>query len=89
MFENMIAKLKQNKKKIVFTEGTDPRVLAAATRLYHEGILNPLLLGNPDAVHAVAKEKGFIIDGIEMIDPANYSDMDTLASEMAELRKVS
>jgi len=87
MFENMIAKLKENKKKIVFTEGTDPRVLAAASHLYNEGILNPLLLGNPDAVHAVANEKGLKIDGIEMIDPANYSDMDMLAAKMAELRK--
>lgn len=87
MFEQMIAKLKENKKKLVFTEGTDPRVLEAASRLYNEGILNPLLLGNPDAVRAVAKEKGFKIDGIEIIDPAAYPDMETLVAKMVELRK--
>lgn len=87
MFEQMIAKLKENKKKLVFTEGTDPRVLEAASRLYNEGILNPLLLGNPDAVRAVAKEKGFKIDGIEIIDPASYPDMETLVAKMVELRK--
>ncbi len=30
MFENMVAALKLQKRKIVFTEGTDPRILEAA-----------------------------------------------------------
>ena len=33
MFENLIATLKADKRKIVFTEGPDPRILEAAARL--------------------------------------------------------
>ena len=33
MFKHMIAALKEQKRKIVFTEGTDPRILEAASRL--------------------------------------------------------
>ena len=33
MFDKLIAKLKENKKTIVFTEGTDARILSAASRL--------------------------------------------------------
>ncbi len=39
MFEPMIEALKMQKRRIVFTEGTDPRILEAANRLHHEGIL--------------------------------------------------
>ncbi|MFG6350043.1 MAG: phosphate acetyltransferase, partial [Oscillospiraceae bacterium] len=33
MFRLMIQKLKKNPKKIVFTEGEDPRILEASARL--------------------------------------------------------
>ena len=33
LFGEMINRLKANPKKIVFTEGTDPRILEAASRL--------------------------------------------------------
>ena len=33
MFENLIAALKADKRKIVFTEGPDARILEAAARL--------------------------------------------------------
>jgi phosphate acetyltransferase len=36
-------------KRIVFPEGSDPRVLAAAGRLAREGIARPILLGTPPA----------------------------------------
>jgi len=87
MFENMITKLKANKRKLVFTEGLDPRIIEAASRLHKDGILAPVLLGNPDQVAAAAKECGWSIDGIEIIDPLNYADFDTMVAQMVELRK--
>ncbi|MDJ8939453.1 phosphate acyltransferase, partial [Clostridium perfringens] len=47
MFNQMITTLKTQNRKIVFTEGTDPRILEAASRLHTEGILTPILLGTP------------------------------------------
>jgi len=87
MFENMIAKLKSEKSKLVFTEGLDPRILEAASRLYKEGILTPLLLGNPSEVKAAAKKYGFSIEGIEIIDPLNFADTEAMIAKMVELRK--
>jgi phosphate acetyltransferase len=87
MFENMVANLKKTKKTIVFTEGPDPRILEAASRLYKEGILTPLLLGNPDEIDAAAKKCGFNIDGIQKIDPLNYDEFDDMLKLMVELRK--
>ena len=87
MLESLISVLKQNKRKIVFTEGFDPRILEAASRLKKEGLLDPILLGDVDTVKAKANECGFDISGIEIIDPLTYPNMDSLVEEMAEIRK--
>lgn len=87
MFDSMIEKLKANPQKLVFTEGPDPRILEAASRLKKEKILEPILLGNPDEIKAAAAKGGFSIDGIELIDPLNYPAFDTMVATMVELRK--
>ena len=48
-FGGMIEKLKQSPKTIVFTEGTDPRILEATSRLLAGNFLKPVLVGNEDA----------------------------------------
>ena len=45
VFENFKNQLKANPKTIVFTEGTDARILSAASKLLAGKILNVLLLG--------------------------------------------
>ena len=56
MFENLIATLKADKRKIVFTEGPDPRILEAASRLKKDGLLDSILVGNVDEVKSAAAE---------------------------------
>jgi len=87
MFENLIATLKENKRKIVFTEGSDPRILEAAARLKKDGLLDSVLVGNVKEVNAAAQAGGFDITGMEIIDPATYPEMDAMVAKMAELRK--
>lgn len=87
MFENLIEKLKKNPTTLVFTEGPDPRILEAASRLKKEGILEPLLVGNPEEVQSAAAKGGFDITDIRIVDPANYRRMDELVEKMVELRK--
>ncbi len=87
MFEPMIAALKLQKRRIVFTEGTDPRILEAASRLYRDEILTPILLGNPAEINAAARECNWPVDEIEMIDPLNYDGLDEMVLKMTELRK--
>ncbi len=87
MLENLISTLKANPRSIVFTEGPDPRILDAASRLKKDGILTPILIGNVDEVKSAARQNGFDIAGIEIIDPATYPEMDTMVQMMVELRK--
>lgn len=87
MFDKLIANLKSSKKTIVFTEGSDPRILSAADRLIKEDLMGVILCGNVDEVKAAAKNGGFNIDGAEIVDPATYPEMDALVAQMFELRK--
>ena len=87
MFASMIETLKANPRTIVFTEGHDARILEATARLKADGFLRPILVGNVDTVTAKAKECGFDIEGIEILDPATYPDMDKMVDTMVALRK--
>lgn len=87
MFDKLIANLKSAKKTIVFTEGTDNRILSAADRLLKEGLMGVVLCGNVDDVKAAAAAGGFNIDAAEIVDPETYPEMDALVAQMVELRK--
>ena len=87
VFENFENQLKANPKTIVFTEGTDARILSAASKLLAGKILNVLLLGNPEAVKKAAAEGGFDITGAEICDPTSYPEFDAMVAKMVELRK--
>ena len=87
MFEFLIKKLKAHPRKIVFTEGTDPRILEASARLLSGTFLTPVLVGNPNEIQAIAEDIGFNIRGAEIIDPETFEDMDKMVAAMVELRK--
>ncbi len=87
MFNAMIQSLKQKKRKLVFPEGPDPRILEAASRLHKEEILEPILVGSREEIEASAGKHGISIDGIEIIDPLNFPEMDKMVQTMYEIRK--
>ena len=58
MFGKLIEKLKASPKRIVFTEGTDPRILEASARLLSSNFLTPILVGSEAEVKAAAEEAG-------------------------------
>ena len=87
MFAPLVAQLKANPKTIVFTEGNDPRILEAASKLLAEGVLKVVMVGNEAEVQKVAEEIGFNIRGAEIIDPETFADMDKMVATMVELRK--
>ena len=87
MFENLIEVLKNNPRKIVYTEGHDARILESAARLKKDGFLTPILVGKVDVVKAEAAKGGFDIEGLEILDPETYEGMDAMVEEMVALRK--
>ena len=87
MFDKLLESLAASRKTIVFTEGTDARILDAAARILKEDLMGVILCGNVDEVNAAAAAGGYDIAGAEVLDPLTYDGMEALVAQMVELRR--
>ena len=88
LLSQIVARAKANKQRIVLPEAEEERTLCAADRVLADDIANIILIGNPEKVHALAKEKGLThIDKATLIDPENCDRSEEYAEKLAELRK--
>lgn len=71
LVEQLIARAKANKQRIVLPEGTEERTLKAANQILTDGVADLIILGNVDEIHELAKQWGLgNIDKATIIDPA-------------------
>lgn len=87
MFSDLSTKIKGKNLRIVFPEAYDERIQGAVVRLKAEGLLEPVLVGNPDDLKTKAKERGFDLTNIEIIDQYNYPAFDEMVAAFVERRK--
>ncbi len=88
LLSQIIARAKANKQRIVLPEAEEERTLCAADRVLAEDIADIILIGNPDKVHALAKEKGLThIDKATLIDPEHCDKSEEYAQLLAERAK--
>lgn len=76
----------QEKKRIVFPEATDERVLKAASRLAKEGLVDPILIGKMKGINELAQKEGLDLENCTLIDPDNYPDTEVVADAFVERR---
>jgi len=67
---NIIEKLQRHPKRVVFPEGTEPRILQAARQFYALRLGAPIVLGNQAKVIEIAEGLNTSIEGIRIIDPS-------------------
>src|SRR5437870_5486176 len=84
---SVFEKLLRHPKRIVFPEGTDPRVLRAASRFAGLRLGAPILLGNKDEVERVAQRDGIDLSRIGIVDPAAASDLPQFCERLEKLRR--
>lgn len=87
VMELAIQNIKGKNHTIVFPEGEDKRVLRAVARHQKDGLLRPIVLGDKDAIHALAEKEGIDIEGLEIINPRESDLLDELVDKYVELRK--
>ena len=88
LIEQLIARAKANKQRIVLPEGTEERTLKAANQILTDGVADLIILGNVDEIHELAKQWGLgNIDKATIIDPATSPKKEEYAELLAELRK--
>lgn len=86
LFTSIQERLGGNEKTIILPEGTDARVLEAASRLQAEGLVKPILLGNETAVTQAASAAAIDISAITIIDPEKASYFEELVEKFVERR---
>ena len=88
LLQQIIARAKSNRQRIVLPEAEEERTLTAADRVLADDIADIILIGNPEKVHALAEEKGLKnIDKATLIDPLHCEKSEEYAQLLAELRK--
>ena len=73
--------------KIVFPEGNDDRVVRAAARLKFEGLVDPIILGDPVEVHKILNDLGFADFNYTIINPETYEGFEEMEEKFLEIRK--
>lgn len=87
LFESLKSKVLGKNVRVVFPEGTEPRILGAVVRLQAENLVHPVLLGNVEEIKQSAKDHGFDVENIEIIDPSSYGEMEEMVAAFVERRK--
>jgi phosphate acetyltransferase len=84
---NIIEKLQRHPKRIVFPEGTEPRVLQAARQYYSLRLGAPILLGDRTKIKELAGDLNVSLEGIRIINPAESEDLENFSRRFAALRR--
>ena len=66
---SILEKLQRHPKRIVFPEGTEPRVVQAARQFYALRLGIPILLGERAKIKKVASRLSISLEGIRLINP--------------------
>jgi len=86
--EQMMDKAVRLNRKIVLSEGEDPRVIAAAVQARKHRIAQVALIGNRDRIAALLDQAGSRdLDGIEIHDPATSAHLPKMTDTFFRLRK--
>jgi phosphate acetyltransferase len=84
---HIIEKLQRHPKRVVFPEGTEPRVLQAARQFYSLRLGAPVLLGDRTKVKQAAAELNVSLEGVRIINPAESEDLPAFVKRYEQLRR--
>lgn len=88
---NFIDKIKNQAKKniktIVLPESEDIRVLKGSQIVIEEGFAKIILLGDESKITEEAKKNNIELEGVEIINPINFTKLDLYIETLYELRK--
>ena len=87
VMRGLSGRAQQSAQRIVFPEGEDPRILRAARILADDGIAEPVLLGDPDAIRRQADDADVTLEEITLANPRDSTHLDSFARELWERRR--
>ena len=77
------------RRKIVFPEATEEKVLRACQVIVDENVAEPVLVGNPEEIVRTAEQFGLELDHVQIVDVRAGDRAQTYANELHSLRQRS
>jgi malate dehydrogenase (oxaloacetate-decarboxylating)(NADP+) len=77
------------RRKVVFPEATEEKVLRACQVIVDENVAEPVLVGNPDEIVGAADELGLELDHVQIVDVRHADRAQAYADELYSLRQRS
>ncbi len=87
LVRQLINVAKKEKQRIVFPEGTEPKILKAAQILVDEDIATPILLGPVDKIRRQADTLDISLVGMELLDQVQAPYFDELMATYYQMRQ--
>jgi malate dehydrogenase (oxaloacetate-decarboxylating)(NADP+) len=83
----MIQKAQKHPKRVVFTEGEQPKILRACQILLDEKIAVPILLGREEVIRAHTEELRLHLGDIQIVNPLKSPRLEEYIEEFYNLRQ--
>ena len=87
LVDQIKAKARESLQTVVLPESYDDRMIEAAGQIVADGLAKVVLLGDPAALEAKAKELGASLAGVELVDPKTSAALDSYVDELVVLRE--
>lgn len=87
VFERCLEKCRARKGVVVYSDGEDRRVVSAAAKLIREGLVEPILIGDPEKVRTALQESGETGVSLQVVNPYNPALLQHNAAEYMAIQK--
>ena len=77
---------RRDRRRIVMPESSDDRILESASILLQRGVADLILLGDPVEIKTRASAMGWVLDGVEIVNPTDPELVERFAAEYARVR---
>jgi len=88
LIEGFIRKAQRNPVRIVYPEGHDPRIVAAAAKAAEKGVAHPVVVGSRKVTERVALEQSVSLDGVQIVSPNDEHTIARYAEEYSGIRDI-
>lgn len=87
MLRGLMLRARQEKFRVVFSQGSNDTILRASRILQDEGIAIPILLGREDEVRKAADRLGLDPGGVDIVDPERSPRFESYSNEYFRMRR--
>jgi malate dehydrogenase (oxaloacetate-decarboxylating)(NADP+) len=87
LMRRVVNRAQRKPGRVLYPEGSHPKVLLAAQAVVREGIAHPVLVGDTQEIQSKAAELSVDLSGMELVDPARDPRRERFAEELLEIRR--